>query len=135
MAKRITKLHKDVTTQIEKMNQAYKTQADKHQRFKEFKEGDLVMIHLRKARLPAGKYSKIQPKKIGPYPIIKRFGDNAYKIDLPDHTHQSYLQCGGYIRVFPSRPATSFNLKLKDEFALLKGEECDVLCSLCSLCC
>ena len=69
------------------MNQTYKSQADKHQRFKEFKEGDLVMIHLRKVRLPAGKYSKLQPKKIGRYQIIKKFGDNAFKIDLPDHIH------------------------------------------------
>ena len=87
MAERITKLHKVITAQIEKMNQAYKSQDDKHRRFKEFKGRDLVMIHLRKARLSAGKYNKLQPKKIGPYPIIKRFGDNSYKIDLPHHIH------------------------------------------------
>ena len=87
MVERIAKLHEDITVQIEKMNQAYKSQANKHRRFKEFKEGDLVIIHLRKVRLPARKYKKLQPKKIGPCPIIKRFGDNAYKIDLLDHIH------------------------------------------------
>ena len=64
MAKRIAKLHKDVTVQIEKMNQVYKSQPNKHQRLKEFKEGDLVRIHLWKARLPTKMYSKLQPKKI-----------------------------------------------------------------------
>ena len=74
------------------MNQAYKSQVDKHQRFKEFKElGDLVMIHLRKARLLVEKYSKLQPKKIRPYPIIKRFGDNAYKIDVSNHIHINHI--------------------------------------------
>ena len=46
MAERTAKLHKDVTNQIEKMNEEYKKQADKHRRFKELKEGELVMIYL-----------------------------------------------------------------------------------------
>lgn len=57
MVERIAKLHKDMTNRIEKMNEEIKKQADKHRGFKEFK-GALVMIYLRKTRLPTGKCSK-----------------------------------------------------------------------------
>lgn len=87
-----------IANQIEKMNEEYKKQANKHRRFKELKEGDLVMMYLRKVRLPAGKYNKLQSKTIGPCQIIKKFGDNTNKIDLPDkHTNQSYLQRSRYL--------------------------------------
>lgn len=38
-------------------NKAYKQQANKHQRLKQFNEGDLVMIHLCKERFLDGSYS------------------------------------------------------------------------------
>lgn len=36
------------------MDALYKAYADKRKRFKEFKEGDLVLVHLNKQRLPTG---------------------------------------------------------------------------------
>ena len=48
-----------------------------------FKVGDMVMIHLKKERLLKGQYTKLMMKKVGPFKILKKCGNNAYKLDLP----------------------------------------------------
>ena len=47
-----------------------------------FEEGDLVWIHLRKERFPGRRWGKLQPLADGPFRIVKRINDNAYKVDL-----------------------------------------------------
>jgi hypothetical protein len=44
----------------------------------------LILAHLRKERFPRGTYNKLKMKKIGPCRIIRKFGANAYEIELPD---------------------------------------------------
>ncbi|KAK8926504.1 hypothetical protein KSP39_PZI018227 [Platanthera zijinensis] len=64
-------------------NAKYKAIADKHRREQIFQVGDLVMVFLRKERLPAGPHHKLMPKKFGPFPIVRKINDNAYVVDLP----------------------------------------------------
>ena len=45
--------------------------------------GDLVWLHLRKDRFPNERKSKILPRADGPFKVLARYNDNAYKIDLP----------------------------------------------------
>lgn len=54
-----------------------------------FKEGDLVWIHLNKDSFPKGRASKLQPRADGPFKVLERINDNAYKIELPSHYNVS----------------------------------------------
>lgn len=47
--------------------------------------GDLVWVHLRKDRFPPGKFGKLKPRADGPFKVLKRIGENAYKVELPDN--------------------------------------------------
>ena len=48
-----------------------------------FQPGDLVWLHLRKDRFPLERKSKLLPRADGPFKVLARYNDNAYKIDIP----------------------------------------------------
>jgi len=54
----------------------------KHRRALEFKPGDLVWLHLRKERFPSRRKSKLMARSDGPFEVIEKIGDNAYKLQL-----------------------------------------------------
>ncbi|XP_021759479.1 uncharacterized protein LOC110724369 [Chenopodium quinoa] len=76
-------VHKEVRKNIEKANESYKKQANKNLRnMKKFKVGDLVWIFLRKERFPKQRKHKLMPRAEGPFQIMEKINDNAYKVDL-----------------------------------------------------
>lgn len=88
-AKEIQDIHVQVRDQIVKHNLQYQQRANKHRKRVVFNEGDLVWIHLRKDRFPGGRFGKLQPRADGPFRVLHRINDNAYKIDLPGHYNVS----------------------------------------------
>jgi hypothetical protein len=45
--------------------------------------GDWVWVHMRKERFPAHRKTKLHPRGDGPFQILEKINDNAYKVDLP----------------------------------------------------
>ena len=71
-AKVMKKLHEQVRAQIEKVNEQYKTKANKNRTHLEFKSGDFVRLHLRKERFPSRKKNKLMARGDGPYKIVHK---------------------------------------------------------------
>jgi len=65
------------------MNAKYKFAGDKGRRELIFEPGDLVWLHLRKNRLPELKKSKLMPRADGPFKVLEKINDNAYRLNLP----------------------------------------------------
>ena len=82
-AEYVKQLHEKVRQQIEKKTEQYANQANKGRRKITFEPGDWVWVHLRKERFPAQRRSKLQPRGDGPFQVIGKVNDNAYKLDLP----------------------------------------------------
>jgi len=82
-AKMVRQLHKGVRLQIEKKNRLYASKANKGCKLVVFQPSDWVWVHMRKERFPNQRKSKLQPRGDGPFQVLERINDNAYKIDLP----------------------------------------------------
>jgi hypothetical protein len=78
-------VHKNLTVTYEK----YKAHADKRRRQVNFRVGEFVWVYLSKDRYPKGDYNKLTRRKFGPYPILEKFGENAYRVQLPEDMHIS----------------------------------------------
>ncbi|GJU89629.1 RNA-directed DNA polymerase [Tanacetum coccineum] len=59
--------------------------ADKRRKQVLYREGDLAWIHLHKERFPARHFGKLKPRGDGPFRVLKKINDNAYKIELLGH--------------------------------------------------
>jgi hypothetical protein len=79
----ILKLHDTTKLQIKKMNEKYLIAASKGREEVKLEPGDLVRVHLRKDRFPNLRKSKLIPRATGPFKVLEKINDNAYKLELP----------------------------------------------------
>jgi hypothetical protein len=79
----ILKMHETTKHNIEKMTEKYRVAGSKGRKEMKLEPGDLVWLHLRKERFPDLRKSKLMPRADGPFKIIEKINDNAYKLELP----------------------------------------------------
>jgi hypothetical protein len=82
-AELIIKLHEQTKANIKAMNAKYEEAGSKGRKHITFEPGDLVWVHLRKDRFPDMRKSKLQPRAVGPFKVLHKINDNAYKVQLP----------------------------------------------------
>lgn len=80
----VRELHAKVRANIEKRNEQYAKQANKGRIRITFEPGDWVWVHMRKERFPTQRKSKLHPRGDGPFQVLEKINDNAYKLDLPN---------------------------------------------------
>ena len=65
-----------------------------------FQIGDWVWIYLRKERFPKQRKNKQLPRADEPFQITEKYGDNAYRVDLPEHYRVSPIFNIGDLRPY-----------------------------------
>ena len=80
----LSKLYKYLYTRIEQVQKQYKRHYDKHHREPTFSIGDLVMLRMKNIRTVRAS-QKLDNRYLGPFKVLDKINDNAYKLELPEH--------------------------------------------------
>ena len=75
-------IHEKAREHIQRKKEQYASHANKGRKRVVFQPGDWVWVHMRKERFPEQRKSKLQPRGDGPFQVLERINDNAYKLDL-----------------------------------------------------
>jgi hypothetical protein len=75
-------MHETTKLNIEKINEKYRIAVSKGRKEVKLEPGDLVWLHLRKERFPELRKFKLMSHVAGPFKILAKINDNAYKLEL-----------------------------------------------------
>ena len=78
----IQEIHQAVQEQLERSQAKYKARHDKHRVEHSFQVGDQVWLYISKDRMQ-GEGKKLKPIRYGPFKILDKIGENAFRLDLP----------------------------------------------------
>ena len=79
----VKKIHEKTKEAIEKKGKYNVARVNKKRKEVIFQPGDMVWVHFRKDKFPVQRKSKLMPRGDGPFKVLAKINDNAYKIDLP----------------------------------------------------
>ena len=77
----VKQIHEKARLNIERRMKQYAKQANKGCHQVVFEPEDWVWVHMRKEIFPAQRRSKLLPRGDGPFQVLERINDNAYKLD------------------------------------------------------
>jgi hypothetical protein len=101
--------------------------ANRHRRPEQFQVGDMVYLSTKNisvAKINNRPSSKLEPKYIGPFPVVAVINDNAYKLKLPEN-----MKCHDTFNVdllkrhVPADPKFGDRGPVKPPPSLVEGEE------------
>ena len=84
LVKDLSELHRYLHDHIQEVQQNYKTQYDQHHRIPTFEVGDMVMLNMKNIRTVRTS-RKLDSKYLGPFRIVEKINENAYRLQLPNH--------------------------------------------------
>lgn len=79
----VKQIHEKAKFNIEWKTEQYTKQANKGRHKLVFEPDDWVWLHMRKEQFPERRKSKLLSLGDGPFHVLERINDNAYKLDLP----------------------------------------------------
>jgi hypothetical protein len=135
-------IHEKARLNIERRTKQYVHQANKGRKKVVFEPGDWVWLHLRKDRFPEKRRSKLLPRGDGPFQVVERINDNAYKLDLPGEygvsasfnvADLSPFDVGDDLRANPSQEGRMMQAKELDMLIIHMGMELNLHKTLCHL--
>lgn len=84
---------------MEKSQAKYKERHDKHRMEHSFQVGDQVWLYISKDRMQ-GEGKKLKPIRYGPFKILEKIGENAFRLDLSVYMHIYSVVNAGSLRLF-----------------------------------
>jgi hypothetical protein len=120
-AELMLKLHEITKVNIECMNAKYKISGDKDRKQLDFAPGDLVWLHLRKEWFPNLRKHKLMPRADGPFKLLEKINENAYKLDLPIEFRVSPT-----FNIADLKPYLGKEDELESRTTQMQGEDVDI---------
>lgn len=89
-ASSMNKILLDAQSSIRSAQQRQKFYADKHRRFQTFALNDMVLLNSKNYTLSGTGSDKLNAKFVGPFKIIEKISDVAYRLELPTKIHNVF---------------------------------------------
>jgi hypothetical protein len=85
VAGRLEELHSEMRKRLEEVNKKYAEQFNKHTKEKEYRVGDQVWLNIKNVKVDRPS-QKLYWKKAGPYKIIEKVNNHAYRLKIPNQS-------------------------------------------------